>query len=157
VLHSFLVNGIDGNYLDGGIIFDASGKLYGTTFFGGSNDNGTVFELSPGAGGVWTETLLHNFADNGTDGWGSNAGLIFSAGNLYGTTTHGGSNGVGTVFELTPSGGTWTESLPCIFSSTGTDGEVPYAGLILDTAGNLYGTTGGGGAFGGGTVFEMNP
>jgi uncharacterized repeat protein (TIGR03803 family) len=157
VLHSFLVNGIDGNNVDGGVILDASGNLYGTTFFGGSNNNGTAFELTPGAGGVWTETLLHNFANNGTDGWGPNAGLVFDAGNLYGTTTHGGANGVGTVFELTPSAGTWTESLPCIFSSTGTDGEVPYAGLILDSTGNLYGTTGGGGAFGGGTVFEIEP
>jgi uncharacterized repeat protein (TIGR03803 family) len=157
VLHSFLVNGTDGYTPDAGVILDAAGNLYGTTFSGGSDDNGTVFELTPGSGGVWTETLLHSFQDNGTDGWAPYAGLIFNAGNLYGTTTHGGTFGVGTVFELTPAtGGGWTESVTSSFNN-GTDGEGPWAGLIFDVAGNLYGTTAGGGAYGGGTAFEMSP
>jgi uncharacterized repeat protein (TIGR03803 family) len=85
-----------------------------------------------------------------------------ATGNLYGTTTGGGtstlcSNGCGTVFKLTPgTGGTWTEKLLNSFGRS-KDGQYPYAGVILDAAGNLYGTTSGGGAYGYGTVFEITP
>ena len=111
VLYSFMF-GRDGAYPQGGLIFDAVGNLYGTTPYGGTYGYGTVFELSPVAGGGWTETVLYSFNDNnGTDGVYPEAGLIFdAAGNLYGTTLVGGpyycpggdGYGCGTVFELTP-------------------------------------------------------
>lgn len=145
------------------LIFDAGGNLYGTTNFGGGKGCnypgcGTVFELAPGAGGKWTRTLLHAF--DGEDGDQTYAPLIFdSAGNLYGTTLGGGAYGGGTVFELTPGGnGQWTESLLYSFNSQGGgDGFNPYAGVIFDSSGNLYGTTLNGGAYIHGTVFELTP
>jgi uncharacterized repeat protein (TIGR03803 family) len=83
--------------------------------------------------------------------------LVFdNAGNLYGTTSLGGSNGYGTVFQLTPSGAGWTENVIYNFQY-GQDGGYPYAGLILDQSGNLYGATTDGGAGGGGTIFELSP
>jgi len=86
-----------------GLVFDASGNLYGTTFYGGSGGNGTAFKLMPVAGGSWTETILHNFINNRIDGWGPYCNLIFrSDGNLYGTTSYGGGFLAGTVFEITP-------------------------------------------------------
>src|SRR5258706_1758469 len=108
VLHSF--NGGDGYIPEGGLIFDASGNLYGTTSVWGKYGGGTLFELSPAVGG-WKEKILHSFG-SGTDGAYPYASLIFdSAGNLYGTTTIGGANNdSGTVFELIPhSDGSWTE------------------------------------------------
>ncbi len=146
-----------------GLIFDAAGNLYGTTGAGGTYDYGTVFELTPAAGGGWTETVLHNFNYNVTDGYYPYAGLIFdAAGNLYGTTSQGGTYGYGwgTVFELTPAaGGGWTEKVLHSFPDyNGTDGTSPYAGLIFDAAGNLYGTTSQGGTYiFRGTVFELTP
>ncbi len=120
-------------------------------------DYGTVFELSPREGGGWTETVLHSFG-NGTDGQNPYAGLIFdAAGNLYGTTVRGGIHGLGTAFELSPrEGGGWTETVLHSFGN-GTDGQNPYAALIFDAAGNLYGTTYQGGIHGGGTAFEITP
>src|ERR1019366_44782 len=94
-----------------GLIFDAAGNLYGTTYGGGTYDKGTVFELTPTAGGGWTETVLHSFNQTGTDGTEPLAGLIFdAAGNLYGTTYQGGTYSGGTVFEVTaaPKAGTTT-------------------------------------------------
>src|SRR5271165_1152285 len=157
VLHNF--SGTDGNYPGAGLIFDAAGNLYGTTYTGGTYSIGTVFELSPQAGGGWTETVLHNFDATGTDGAFPEAGLIFdAAGNLYGTTFEGGTYGSGTVFELTPGmGGTWTEQVLWSFNDNGTDGTNPLAGLTIDAAGNLYGTTEQGGSYGWGTVFELTP
>ena len=139
VLHSFQ-GGTDGSYPQAGLIFDASGNLYGTTFQGGIVGVGTVFELTPAGGGTWTEKVLYSF--NGTDGNGPIGGLLFdAAGNLYGTTVGGGTYLAGTAFELTPAGGgTWTEKVLHSFGN-GTDGTSPYAGLIFDAAGNLYGTT----------------
>jgi len=161
VLHSFKGYPTDGSYPYAGVIFDAAGNLYGTTGGGGTYGVGTVFELSPAAGGGWTETVLHSF--NGSDGHGPEAGLIFdAAGKLYGTTAWGGTGtdclntGCGTVFKLTPvAGGGWTETVLHSFSNT--DGALPFAGLIFDAAGNLYGTTQQGGSYGFGTVFELTP
>ena len=136
----------------GGVVFDTTGNLYGTTSTGGTSNGGTVFKL---AAGSWTATTLHNFGA-GTDGSTSYAGLVLSGGNLYGTTSAGGTSGGGTLFELTPSGGSWTLQLVHSFGA-GSDGTTPYAGLITDTAGNLYGTTLSGGIYGsGGTVFKFN-
>src|ERR1017187_10338672 len=158
VLYSF-GNGTDGSIPDSGLIFDADGNLYGTTTQGGTfNQTGTVFELTPAAGGIGTEKVLHSFG-NGTDGTYPEGGLIFdAAGNLYGTTWGGGAQGNGgTVFELTTAaGGTWPERGLHNFGS-GADGAHPGAGLVFDAAGNLYGTTRGGGTYGGGTVFELTP
>jgi uncharacterized repeat protein (TIGR03803 family) len=135
--------------------------LYGTTPSGGTSGNGTVYELSLRAGGGgWTKTILYSF-NGGADGADPESGVIFDgAGNLYGTTYSGGADSVGTVFKLTPSGGSWTETLLYSFQSNGTDGYNPFGGLIMDGSGNLYGTTTSGGAYGGyayGTVFEITP
>ena len=158
VLHSFSDNNGDGYFLIAGVVFDSLGNLYGTTYQGGDFGAGTVFDLSPSGGGVWTETLLHSFALGAGDAALPLYGpLVFdAAGNLYGTTQEGGNGFDGTVFELTPgTGGTWTETLPWKFS--GTDGLNPETGLILDTDGRLYGTTPGGGTRNDGVVYRMTP
>ncbi len=115
--------------------------------------------------GGWTEKVLHNFGDGGNDGYLPGSGLIIDAhGNLYGTTAGGGTHGDGTVFELSPQGGGWTEGVLHSFNFNGQDGINPYGGLVFDAAGNLYGTTNFGGIhpaclanFGCGTVFELIP
>ena len=158
VLHNF-GSGADGNYPPAGLIRDAAGNLYGTTLYGGAHNYGTVFELSASAGGGWTETVLHSFNNDGTDGWYPQAGLIFdAAGNLYGTTARGGAyTYYGTVFELSPNGsGGWTETVLHSFGN-GADGVFPFAGLTFDAAGDLYGTTYLGGTYDEGTVFELTP
>ncbi len=153
VLHSF--NGSDGAYPYAGLTFDAAGNLYGSTADGGSGAWGTVFELTPNGDGAWIESVLHSF--NGSDGAYPCAGLTFdAAGNLYGTTEDGGSGAWGTVFELTPNGdGSWVESV--LHSFSGGDGDYPVSGLIIDAAGNLYGTTLEGGSYGYGVVFKLRP
>lgn len=155
VMHTFSYN--SGPFA--GVIFDASGNLYGTTADGGTHGNGTAYELSPLAGGGWTQKILHNFRHNGTEGYQPYAGLALdAAGNLYGTTRSGGAYNYGTVFELTPQvGGTWTEKLLHSFNSNGSDGIFPFSSLVLDAAGNLYGTTFEGGAYEVGIVFELMP
>jgi uncharacterized repeat protein (TIGR03803 family) len=154
VLHKF--NNKDGANPAAGLTFDAAGNLYGTTFAAGAYGGGTVFELTPKAGGGWAEKVLHQFG-KGKDGSGSEAGLILDAsGNLYGTTFAGGAYGGGTVFELLPeTGRAWKEHILHSFGN-GEDGINPEAGVIFDAAGNLYGTTYVGG-FGVGTVFELTP
>jgi uncharacterized repeat protein (TIGR03803 family) len=157
ILHNFQKDVGDGFQPFGGLIFDQSGNLYGTTISGGATE-GTVYELSPNGDGTWIEKVLHAFG-KGIDGKEPFASLVAdSGGNLYGTTLFGGTYGGGTVFKLTPAAdGPWTETVLHSFGN-GTDGKGPYLGaLILDAAGNLYGTTGGGGKFGGGTVFEITP
>ena len=140
-----------GLYPYGGVTFDAAGNLYGTTSTGGSSSGGTVFELTAGS---WTMRVLHNFS-GGSDGDTPYAGLVRAGGNLYGTTS-GINSGWGTVFELTPAGGgNWTYQVAHNFG-TGNDGATPYAGLIADSSGILYGTTLAGGKYGGGTVFRFN-
>jgi uncharacterized repeat protein (TIGR03803 family) len=165
ILHSFHFTSGDGDGCDprGGLVFDASGNLYGTADECGANNSGAVFELSPHTGGPWTEQVIHNFIDNGVDGyWPFGSLIIDGSGNLYGTTTRGGSgysSSGGTVFEMSPqAGGTWTEQILFNFAvgDVTTGGVEPEGSLTLDAKGNLYGTTSGGGADGSsGLVFEM--
>lgn len=154
VLYTFQ-GGTDGSKAIG-LIFDQTGNIYGTTSSGGHYGGGTAYELSPSGGG-WTENLLHSFGAYLDGLIPYRSVLAFdNAGNLYGTTLDGGTIDAGSVFQLTPSAGGWTESV--IYSFTGgSDGRFPYSGLIVDQAGNLYGTTTDGGAGGGGTIFELSP
>ncbi len=156
VLYSF-AGGSDGAVPQAALIIDAAGNLYGTTSAGGPAGNGTVFELiaPKKKNGKWTEKVLYRFG-TGTDGATPlSAVTMDAAGNLYGTTSLGGSSGYGTVFQLTP-GSTWKETILHHFQN-GNDGSVPYAGLISDAAGNLFGGTTQGGTAGGGTTFELSP
>lgn len=157
----------DGSVPYGGVIIGPDGSLYGMTFEGGQQNAGTVYRLrpSPTACGSfkcpWEETVLYSFCPQEpcSDGAGPGFGnLVFDqAGNLYGTTTGGGAGGQGVVFELTPSNGSWTESVIYSFPSSCDSGCLPYGGLIFDQAGNLYGTTGQGGEQNAGVVFELSP
>ena len=153
VLHSFAGGPADGQTPFAGLLRDAFGNLFGTTYAGGTAGFGTVFEVS----GTGTETILHNFAGDPTDGLHPQAVLVRdAAGNLYGTTVEGGAHGYGTVFKLSKTG---KEKLLYSFGS-GADGKNPSAGLVRDRAGNLYGTTMAGGGTGCngngcGTVFEL--
>jgi uncharacterized repeat protein (TIGR03803 family) len=163
VLYSFCsaTNCTDGGAPHGKLVSDRSGRVYGTTAAGGAYQEGTVFQLSP-SNGAWTEAVLYSFCvndvENCPDGGEPMAGPTFdNVGNLYGTTEGGGAYGLGSVFELTPPsdpGGAWTETVLWSFGATG-DGQTPVSRLIFDASGNLYGTTSGGGAYGGGTVFEL--
>jgi len=162
VLYSF-TGGLDGAQPYAGVIFNQAGNLYGTTYTGGEGNClqitcGVVYKLTPSNGG-WTESVLYSFT-GGSDGGNPYAGVIFDqASNLYGTTWFGGLNcsggSCGLVYELTPSNGGWTESVPHYF--TGSDGANPYAGVIFDQAGNLYGATPFGGAYEAGAVFKLTP
>ena len=161
-LHAF-GNGKDGAYPNGGLTMDAFGNIYGSTGAGGVFDGGTIFELVPSAGGVWARKLLVQFNPNAPGGgYDPNGDLAIDVvGALYGTTMWGGSNpgfggnGCGTVFKLTPAeGGLWTRSTIHEFGS-GTDGVEPYTGVILDGAGNLYGTTIIGGVYYEGTAYKL--
>jgi uncharacterized repeat protein (TIGR03803 family) len=141
---------------NGNLVFDAAGNLYGTTSAGGTYGYGIVFKLRHDPDGTWRARALYNFT-GGKDGGNPYAGLIFdSAGNLYGTTVTGGNvSSGGVVFKLKPNAnGTWTESVVHTFVD---DGEWPYAGLVFDAAGNLYGTAAFGGDWGCGTVFMLKP
>ncbi len=156
VLYSF--SGSDGYEPGGTLIKDKNGALYGTTYAGGAWDVGTAFMLRR-SGGKWAETVLHTFQfDNGSnDGFNPLAGLRWSpSGSLYGTTPHGGSPGGGIVFELTKSGGAWTETILHNFGGTG-DGIYPQGGVTVDKNGALYGTTVYGGTDNIGTVWNITP
>jgi uncharacterized repeat protein (TIGR03803 family) len=167
VLHTFQ-GGTDGAYSLSGLIIDSGGNLYGTTLAGGGNGCvsiggcGTAFRIAPDG----TETILHAFPANASDGESPGGGLIMDgAGNLFGTTGEGGqprcegnSAGCGTVFEISPDG---TESVLYAFKG-GSDGESPGSAVVMDSSGNLYGGAGGGGVGckrngGCGTVFKLAP
>jgi uncharacterized repeat protein (TIGR03803 family) len=165
LLYSF-TGGSDGGGPNSVLLADVNGNLYGTTQNGGSSTVcdggcGTVFRLSPD-GGSWTETVLYSFCsvDGCVDGERPIAGPLVrdSAGNLYGTTYFGGTNDDGVVFKLDASG---KETVLHSFTG-GADGEFPYAGLVRDSSGNLYGTTQAGGArcytsYTCGVVFKITP
>jgi len=201
IVWNFTGSGSDGGNPYGGVVFDNSGNLYGTSS-AASNSQGAVWKLSPSGSG-WTEQTLHDF-QGGSDGGSPAAGLIFVNGNLYGATeagpnqagvafqltpsgggwsfspisglptgtgpfgrlvadsagnlygaTQGGDGDYGAVFKLTPSGGTWTMTV--LHHFTGSDGNTPYGSLVIDSSGNLYGTTLQGGTYNQGVVFEITP
>lgn len=149
VLHSFGASG-DGTFLFSGLTLGPEGSLYGITTQGGAHGGGVVFQLSPASGGGWKETILYNFGGNSSDGSYSTGNLTLDkSGNLYGTNTLGGTNGFGTVFELSHSGGSWNEII--LYSFQFSDGGFgPNGGLVFDSQGNLYGVTSG-------EVFELSP
>jgi uncharacterized repeat protein (TIGR03803 family) len=157
-LYGFNGGTVDGYLPLSGLVSDASGNMYGTTEYGGSGSSGTVYRITPKG----KETVLYAFVNNGQDGmnpWGTL--VLDKKGNLYGTTLQGGPGNCGTVFKLSPKG---VESVLHAFTG-GADGSYPYAGLIVDKAGNLYGAAGyggngGGGVCGGygyGTIFKIAP
>ena len=150
VLHSF-TGGVDGAHPVAGLVRDPAGNLYGTTLNGGTSNQGTVFKVTK----TGVETVLYSFS-GGSDGGQPYGALVRdSAGNLYGTTSSGGAASLGTVFKIDPSN---TESVIHSFAGGSSDGASPQAGLIRDSAGNLYGTTSqGGGGEVGGTVFKIGP
>jgi uncharacterized repeat protein (TIGR03803 family) len=180
-------NSNDGETPAGGVIFDASGNLYGTTAYGGSGSCmllgglvgcGTVYKMTPAKteGDAWTESVVYSF-QGGKDGYLPNGDLTFdSAGNLYGATQYGGGYGscnsplyqyCGTIFKLSPpntKGGKWTEKVLYSFKS-GTDGANPNGGLLFDSKGVIYGTTSSGGdhvcktdtSVGCGTAYKLTP
>jgi uncharacterized repeat protein (TIGR03803 family) len=178
VLYAFTGESDGGLPGQGNLVFDTQGNLYGTTEYRGDNSCnmqefddafgcGVVFKLTPPASGSgpWTETVLHIFDDvDSIDGALPTGSLVFDAqGNLYGTTTQGGAYNRGTIYELSPYGDGWNYTLLYSFGSYSTDGLAPQ-GLVLDSQGNLYGATAGGGSItmcgdeaGCGTVFELSP
>jgi uncharacterized repeat protein (TIGR03803 family) len=152
VLHSFSQTGGDGAFpWYGTLARDPSGNLYGTTITGGIKGQlccGTVFKVTASG----EETVLYRFGGINGDGFPQDGVVRDSSGNLYGTTQNGGPDNAGTVFKVDPTG-----KKTVLYSFTGsTDGGYPMAGVVLDTEGNLYGTTFGGGS-GAGTVFKVDP
>jgi uncharacterized repeat protein (TIGR03803 family) len=135
-----------------GLTSDGAGNFYGTTAVGGAAGEGAVFEISPNGSGGWYETVLHSLCSlpNCTDGANPYSNVIFDGkGNLYGTAAYGGADNSGVVFELSPAGRSWNETVLYSFANDG-DGAYPTNNLIMDRAGNLYGPSGGG-------VFELSP
>lgn len=156
ILHTF--GNDDGVAPHGALVFGRDGALYGTAFFGGTGDSGTVFRLVPQADGSWTGETLYSFT-GGADGWAPLCTLVFDrAGNLYGTALGGGSVGQGVVFELSPgpAGAPWRQTVLYNFDGPG-DGGQPQTGVVFDRAGNLYGTTVVGGTGNSGNVFKLTP
>ncbi|MBZ5572433.1 MAG: hypothetical protein LAO09_11220 [Acidobacteriia bacterium] len=172
IIHAF--NGTDGSHPIGGLVFDSDGNLYGATSQGGPDDaeGGVIFQLTPTQDGSWKETTIYFFYGGVCNGPESpNGDMAFDqAGNLYGTTRDGSAIprtcGAGTVFRLSPPqhGGYWTAAYLYSFCSIDScsDGAYPQAGLILDTAKNIYGTTSSGGdvtcrpVSGCGVVFKLD-
>ncbi len=154
VLVSF--NGADGAWPEGALIANAAGDLFGTTYQGGAYGDGAVFEIAKTSDGYASApTLLASF--NGSNGWYPEAALIAdAAGNLFGTTFYGGQYGKGEVFEIAKTGDGYASTPTVLFSFNPADWAWPEGGLIADAAGDLFGTTGGGGTNGEGTVFELS-
>jgi uncharacterized repeat protein (TIGR03803 family) len=166
VLHAFS-GGAEGKFPYPGLVADANGNLYGTTISGGggacNGGCGTIFSLTTSEhlsrhrtrtpDSTWTATTLYSFT-GGNDGEIPEGGVVAYDGKLYGTASLGGSFGWGVVYELSPSGSGWTQNVIYAFEGQD-DGEEPQGGVIVDAAGNLYGTTAIGGSSGGGTAFKL--
>jgi uncharacterized repeat protein (TIGR03803 family) len=152
VLHEFTL-AADGGFPHSTLTFDSAGNLYGTAVSGGESPScpdeicsGVVFELSP-TGTSWTETVLYSFTGGADGGFPQSGPIMDSAGNLYGTT-YNSDGGAGSVFELSPSANGWTEKE--IYTVNASTAEGMYAGLTMDAAGNMYGSTGA-------EIFELSP
>jgi uncharacterized repeat protein (TIGR03803 family) len=172
VLYNFCA---DGTQPQGSVIVDTDGNIYGTTFLGGANGAGTVYELTHDvAHDTWTESVVYNFCSRDgacTDGMQPLSGLTYAGASsgapydgtspLYGTTVRGGANLGGVVYALTPHGASWSQRVLHAFCGTGgnacTDGMGPVAAPILDSGGNLYGTTQNGGAHALGAAYKLTP
>ena len=157
LLHSFPAFPTDGQTLYDSVILDKSGNLYGATYAGGGgrHDCGVIFELSPGANGKWKETILYDFPKL-SQGCSANDLAFDANGNLWGTSGGSGKYGYGVVFKLAPqASGKWRYQVVHQFNFA--DGALPASAVIFDKQGNLYGTTVGGGKYGGGVVFEITP
>lgn len=154
VVHAF-TGSPDGSQPNGGLTKDSSGNLYGTTVAGGVNGTGTVFELSPNGSHGWRYAVIYSFSNSGPDGQEPMGGVTLdNQGNIYGTTNQG-AYGYGAVWEISPSSnGTWTLANFYSFSA-GSDGGNPTGPVLLDFAGNIYGTASQYGNGGAGTVFEI--
>jgi uncharacterized repeat protein (TIGR03803 family) len=154
VLYSFQ-GGTDGAHPLRGVAFDGNGDLYGTTEDGGTAGAGTVFKLTPNPDGSWTESVLYSFSGGGDASPPFGPVTLDKAGNLYGTAQSGGAYGHGAIFKLSPTnGGQWKETIVHSFTG-GSDGDTPLGTMVLDKAGNLYGTAQSGGAYQGGVAFEI--
>lgn len=153
-IHSF-GTGTDGAQPIAGVVLDSAGNFYGTTSLGGTYGNGTVFEEKR-SGNTWTESVIYNFT-GGDDGASPPAGVTLDAqGNLFGTSSFGGVNNDGVIYELSRSGSTWKQAVLYTFQGLD-DGQNPVGGVIVDKSGNLFGTTFDGGMNGGGIVYELSP
>lgn len=143
----------DGQNPVGGVVLDKAGNLYGTTFDGGVNGGGTVYQLSL-KGGTWTFTVLYSFT--GSYGGPYNKLTLEANGDIYGFTNADGANGLGSVFKLTPGKGGWTFTDLHDFAG-GDDGASPYGSVAVDASGNVFGTAAVGGSSNQGLVYEITP
>src|SRR5215216_5698064 len=146
----------DGSFPYGALLRAASGGFYGTTYYGGQNGIGAVYELSPRLVGEWDERVIYSFQD-GSDGNSPISNLVVGSGGiLFGTTSEGGS-GSGTMFKLAPAGGgMWNESVVHPFAGA-PDGAFPYNGMVAGPAGHFYGATVHGGDDDEGSIYEFTP
>lgn len=149
----FFTGNLDGGSVNDGVIFDLAGNLYGTTTSGGKYSSGTAFELSS-SNGTWSESVLYNFTGGNDGGFPSDPLVRDGNGNLFGTAFNGGTHGFGTVFQLSPSAGPWTETVLYNFTG-GNDGALPLAGLLI-YKGQLIGTATEGGTGNTGVAFALS-
>jgi uncharacterized repeat protein (TIGR03803 family) len=146
----------DAGFPYGALVFDRAGNLYGSTYYDGANDLGSVYQLTK-SNGTWSEKVLYSFR-GGKDGSSPISNLVVDrAGNLWGTTSEGGAGcSCGTIVEVSNRNGRWSERVAYRFANT-PDGGFAYNGMIADSAGNLYGATVHGGTSGEGAIYEFTP